>query len=709
MLTKHQKDYILQLIQEGKELPEDFKYLLFPTTQKEYELVYAGKMRKEDLIANEDGAFPVPLQLEKVFNGNEHEAFKDGWKNMIVFGDNLQFLKTVYENKDPLIRDKVKGKIKLIYIDPPFATASDFKGSQGQKAYTDKIKGAEFVEFLRRRLLIARELLSDDGNIFVHLDFKMSHYIKILLDEIFGSSNFKNEIIWRRTYAGKTIARNIPSNTDFILWYSKTENYYFNPIVKPLSVEDKESFKKNDQDERGFYSTVSMQKVAGPTKGTVYDYVDNMGRVWKCPAKGWRMVFEKMKALENDNRLYFGGKTVREKYYLIEREVIGKQVDNLWTDIGNMNRNKTEDLGYPTQKPEELIERIIKATTSENDIVLDFFGGSGTTAGVAEKLCRKWIACDIGKLSYFTMQKRILQIQNTKELNESKNKYNKKAKSFMTCTLGLYDLKKALDLEWKKYQEFVSGIFEIQIKPHKIAGFEFDGKRGSYPVKIWDYNKHKNSSVDEKYLKSIHQTVGSKISGRVYIIAPANNIDFLTDYHEIDGLRYYFLKIPYQVIKDLHKMPFQKLRQPQSRKNVNDIDETIGFHFIKQPEVKSKLQKLKGEVSIVIKEFKSQYHKDEEGKVLENFETLSAVFVDKNFDGKQFIMTDYYFADDLLPKKKSKKNTEDDEENEDIRKELKKMQKDGLKITFEKSELGKKIMVVYTDIYGNDFSEILTV
>lgn len=703
-ITPQQREYVMKLLKEGKDLPMDFKYLLFPTKQKEYELAYAGKMRKEDVLANEDGVFPVPLQVEKIFNGDEFEAFDDGWRNMIVFGDNLQFLKTAFENKDPLVKNRIKGKVKLIYIDPPFATESDFKGKQGQKAYTDKTKGAEFVEFLRRRLLVARELLADDGSIFVHLDFKMSHYIKILLDEIFGSSNFKNEIIWRRTYAGKTIARNIPSNTDFILWYSKTDNYFFNPIVRPLSEDDKKSFKKNDNDGRGNYSTVSMQKVSGPTKGTIYDYVDNTGKTWKCPKKGWRMVFDKMKALENDNRLYFGGKTVREKYYLAEREAIGKQVDNLWTDIGNMNRNKTEDLGYPTQKPEELVKRIMEATTDEGDIVLDFFGGSGTTMAVAEKLGRKWVACDIGKLSYFTMQKRILEIENGKSYKDSKKNYGKKAKSFMTCQLGIYELKKALNLEWKKYQEFVSGIFEIEIKKSKVSGIEFDGKKGEYLVKMWDFQKHKKSGVDESYVKKLHQSIGNKVTGRVYIIAPANNIDFLTDYYEIDGLRYYFLKIPYQVIKELHKKPFHKIRQPQSKKNVNDLEETIGFHFIRQPEVKSSLKSSKDSVEIKISEFKSQYYKDEEGQILENFETLSAVFVDKDYNGKHFEMDEVFFADDLIPKGKKKKK---DDEEEDIRSDL----KEAKAITippFKKSEVGKSVMVVYTDIYGNDFTEIFT-
>jgi hypothetical protein len=122
MLSKAEKDYLIDILEKGESIPEDFKYKLFPVEHKEYELAYAGKMRKEDLLANDDGSFPVPLQIEKVFNGAEHPAFDDGWRNMIIFGDNLQFLKTIYKNEDPIIRDKIKGKVKLIYIDPPFAT-----------------------------------------------------------------------------------------------------------------------------------------------------------------------------------------------------------------------------------------------------------------------------------------------------------------------------------------------------------------------------------------------------------------------------------------------------------------------------------------------------------------------------------------------------------------------------------------------------------
>ena len=598
-------------------------------------------MRKEDLLANEDGVFPVPLQVEKVFNGDEYEAFDDDWKNMIVFGDNLQFLKTIYENKDPLIKNKVKGKVKLIYIDPPFATTDDFKNKEGAKAYTDKKKGAEFVEFLRKRLIMAREILADDGSIFVHLDYRKAHYIRVLMDEIFGERNFRNQIAWCYSGPGQA-TKYFPRKHDYILFYSATENNSFN--------------------------TQHLPHKSG---------LHNTGQV-------------------------FGSDGVNEEF-VRDLEQKGKKAEDWWVDIWATERYRSELIGYPTQKPEKLLERIIKAGSNEGDIVLDFFGGSGATMAVAEKLGRKWITCDLGKLSYFTMQKRILQIQTSKDLENPKKKYSKKAKSFVTAQLGIYDLKKALDLEWQKYQEFVSGLFEVDIKKNKIAGFEFDGKKGDYPVKIFDYRKFKNSAINENYLKEMHGVVGKKASGRVYIIAPANFVEFLTNYHEIDGVKYYFLKIPYHVIKELHKTPFQKLRQPQSKKNVNDLDEAIGFHFIRHPEVKSQFKVNKDEVKIIIKSFVS--HELETGKAkdekgIKNFETFSAIFVDKNFNGKVFEMDEVFFADELLPKKSKKSD------NEDIKEKLEKIQKKGLEISLNKSEIGKEVMVIYMDIYGNDFTEI---
>lgn len=653
----------MQLLAEWKDIPEDFKYKLFPTIQKEYELSYAWKMRKEDLFANDDGIFPVPLQIEKTFNGNEHEAFDDGWKNMIVFWDNLQFLKTLNENKDPIIKDKVKWKVKLIYIDPPFATTDEFQNKEWAKAYNDKKKGAEFIEFLRRRLLLAKELLSDDGFIYVHLDQKTGHYMKIILDEIFWKQYFRNEIIWH--YTGNSVpVKSFPKKHDVIFLYSKSETPKFNfkDILEP-------------------YSELTVKR---------YNHTDENGKKYKISALSW-----------------WKQEIVYAKDW--------KYPDDVW-DIP-VPRSKDEITGYPTQKPETLLKRILLASSNKGDLIFDFFWWSWTTMSVAERLWRKWISCDLWKLAYFTEQKRILTIQDAKNL-EKDWIYWKKAKSFMTCSLGMYDLKTALELEWSKYQEFVWTLFEISIKTNIVWGFEFDGKKWSSPVKIWDYNKHKNANVDEAYIESIHQSIRGKVT-RIYIVAPANNIGFISDYYELEGIKYYFLKIPYQVIKELHKKSFHKIRQPQSKKNVNDLDEAIGFHFIKKPEVKSEVLSSENEINIVIKEFRSQYYKDEEWQKLENFETLSAVFIDRNFNWTQFIMTDVIFADELLSRKWGKKkkieeeeeeeNEEDEISNDKIREELKEISSEGLRINLLKENVWTKIMIIYTDIYGNDFSEILTV
>ena len=223
-ITIQEREFLMECLANGSTIPEDFREKLFPTTQKEYELSYAGKMRKEDLLADQDGTFAVPLQVEKIYNG-VREKFKDDWRNMLVFGDNLQFLKTLYKNEDPLIKDKVKGNVKLIYIDPPFATASDFQAKDGQKAYSDKTKGAEFVEYLRKRLIVAKQLLSEDGSLFLHLDWKKSHYLKLVLDEVFGETNFRNEILWCYSRPGIKNQRFFTRLHDNILYETSNTSY----------------------------------------------------------------------------------------------------------------------------------------------------------------------------------------------------------------------------------------------------------------------------------------------------------------------------------------------------------------------------------------------------------------------------------------------------------------------------------------------------
>jgi len=240
-------------LNDGVEPPQELAKKLFPSLYANYDfktlkdsriptIEYQGK-RPEAAILNEATAFGggSPLQLERSFEGGKINRsatqlclFEEGgegtgadWRNLIVQGDNLQFLKTCYLNQDPVIKDKVKGKVKLIYIDPPFATKSDFASKEGEDSYSDKIDRAEFVEAIRERLVFLHELISLDGSIYVHLDYKMSHPIKIILDEIFGKENFVSEIIWRRTTAHFT-AQRFAFIHDSLLQYSKSSDFTHN-------------------------------------------------------------------------------------------------------------------------------------------------------------------------------------------------------------------------------------------------------------------------------------------------------------------------------------------------------------------------------------------------------------------------------------------------------------------------------------------------
>lgn len=709
-LNKHEIADIIERLQKGEIIPDDYKYKLFPVKQKEYELVYGGKMRREDILANEDGVFSVPLQIEKIFNG-QRKQWTDGWRNIIAFGDNLQFLKTIYENKDPLIKNKVKGKVKLIYIDSPFATEGEFKNKSGAQAYTDKAKGSEFVEFLRRRLIVAKEILSDDGYIIIHLDYKKGHYVKILMDEVFGENNFRNEIYAKRKTKNlqsqfeKVRQLNISSDTLFV--YSKNPETRFivpkKEKLKDLEGEDQwNNFFNNANRPTLRYELLGITLTSGQWRWNekrALKAVENYKEYIKKFSSKLSLYDYWVETGSTKEFIKRDPDSTRCYYWIAPKEEMN--TDTNWSDIYAYDNSPG---AYPTQKSEQLLERLISTFTSEGDIVLDFFAGGGTTAVVSEKINRKWIVADIGKLSFYTVQKRLLNIEKSKSLDDEKKKYKNSAKSFITVNTGHYDLAKIFKLKQQEYSDFVMNLFEVEAKNKTISGIQIDGvKKDGFNVIVWQYWKFKDSTVDEDYLQNLHSHIGEKAGKRVYIIAPLSYVDFISDYYEIDKVRYYFLKVPYHVIKELHKVQFKKFRQPQSKSNVNDLEDAIGFHFMRQPEVKSELKVKAGDVQITIKKFFSDFSEEEPDKDMANFESLAMVLIDKDFDGEIFDMDLYYFAQDLLPKKKNKSEA-DEEEIENIKEVLKQTNQISLP-PITRNECGKKIMIIYVDIYGNEFKE----
>ena len=694
-LTEINKKYLVNLIESGEQIPEDYKYLLFPNLQEEYELTYAGKMIREDILAGEDGTFPVPLQLERVFNGKEHPAFEDGWKNMIVFGDNLQFLKTINENKDPLIKDKVKGKVKLIYIDPPFATQDEFLTKTGNKAYSDKKKGSEFLEFIRRRLIVAREILSEDGVIFVHIDYRYKFHIKQIMDEVFNF-NFVNEIIVNRVKKNvkeKIFVNKMNEEFDTLLFYSKKQGTTFIPPVKKVfKAENWHNFEASGYRTDMDYDLFDVKPKAGNHwrwKASRAEKASKNYEFWKVHFSDEETIGEYWE--RNGQKMDFIRKGIsgQPEYFIPEKDNV--LCNNVWNDIPAYEFSNN----YPTEKSEKMLQRIINMCTNEGDLIMDFFGGSGTSMAVAEKLGRRWITCDLGKLSYLTMQKRLLQIQDSKCL-ESKTKYNKPARSFITCKLGMYDLGTTLNLEWDKYKHFVSQLFEYDAKEVKTSGIQFDGEKRGFPVKVFNYIEHKDSAVDYNYISELHKSIKSKRYSRVYIVAPATRVDFIADYEELDDTRYYFLKVPYEMIEELHKTPFTKSRQPRSKDDVNDIEEMKGFQFIYTPEVECVFKNGKKDTILSVTKFVSD---PLNGCETDNFSTLSSIFVNYDYNGKEFLMDDVRFWSEIESDKKENKDTKVNYDNE---------KPTSIEWRIPTKLLGDKTVFIFTDIYGNDVTVSLS-
>lgn len=314
----------------------------------------------------------------------------------------------------------------------------------------------------------------------------------------------------------------------------------------------------------------------------------------------------------------------------------------------------------------------------------------------AEKLGRRWITCDLGKLSYLTMQKRILQIQDSKSLEDKTKKYNKKAHSFITCKLGMYDLGTTLNLEWNKYKHFVSQLFEFDQKEFKSSGINFDGEKRGFPVKIFNYIEHKESGVDNNYLSEINKSIKEKQYSRVYIVAPATKIDFIADYEELEDTRYYFLKVPYEMIEELHKTPFTKSRQPRSKDDINDIEEMKGFQFIYTPEVDCELQIIEQESILKVSKFISD---PLNGGTSDNFSTLSSIFVNYDYNGKEFLLDDVRFWNEIESTSKKDNDTKINRKDKDII---------NIEWKLPLQSLGNKTVFIFTDIYGNDVTVSLS-
>ena len=348
------------------------------------ELTWIGKNDPKNQIS------PEP----RILIHNEEYSYGDqNTENMLIHGDNLLALKA--------LEQKYTGQIKCIYIDPPYNTGSAFEH------YDDNLEHSIWLNLMKPRLELLRNLLSEDGSIWISIDADESHYLKVLCDEIFGRKNFIDEVIWQRAYAPINLKKTLSRSHDTILVYSKnyTKGFELNKI--PRSDKQSGMYKNYDNDLRGLWKSDNLS-VGPPVEKNIYPIVTPSGReVWPPNGYSWRLSQERLEEYIKDNRIWFGkdGNNVPSIKRFLSEVKIGVTPMTLWTyeEVGHNQDAKKESRVFneknvfETPKPEKLIERIITLGSNSGDLILDSFLGSGTTAAVAHKMGRRWIGIELGE------------------------------------------------------------------------------------------------------------------------------------------------------------------------------------------------------------------------------------------------------------------------------------------------------------------------
>jgi hypothetical protein len=422
------------------------------------------------------------LTLFDIYEGKEGDTFEEGWKNKLIWGDNLLVMGSLLE--------RFAGKIDLIYIDPPFATGADFSfttpiGEGGEdvfkeqsvieeKAYRDTWGAGidSYLGMVRDRLALMRDLLSDRGSLYLHTDHRVSAHVKLLCDEVFGPEAFRNLVTWRRQIPRgmKVHARFMPYSADFLLLYAKSDAAIWNDAKKTRLITIDEARSKYMEDEKGFFRTSDP--------GTYSD--ESLIRLYR---EGRLHVTKGGKIQIKDGKVSTTHGSIGVKYYRERRgdKVVEETViDNIWDDVPGMGVVSSEYLGYPTQKPEGLLRRIIEASSDVDSLIADFFCGSGTTLAVAEKLGRRWIGCDLGRWAIHVTRKRLLEIPDCKPF-EILNLGKYERQYWQGVTFGDKNYKTATERALYEYLAFILKLYGAQ----PVAGMaHLHGKKGKAMVHI---------------------------------------------------------------------------------------------------------------------------------------------------------------------------------------------------------------------------------
>ncbi|GFH62716.1 MAG: type III restriction-modification system subunit M [Candidatus Desulfovibrio kirbyi] len=480
-LTPQEQQEIFRFIEADKPLPEKYRFLLFED-KREVELVWNGKTSEVcnvvlpfQTIENVDEPRvekQPKQQMGSLFDIDPRGRQLKGWTNKLIWGDNKLILSSL---KSGPMREEIEaqGGLKLIYIDPPFDVGADFSmnieiGEETfikrpnileEIAYRDTWgKGADsFISMIYERLVLMRDLLAEDGSIYVHCDWRVNSWMKMVLSEIFCFNNLISEIIWKHQIMGGAHGKSLPKAHETLLWFKKNDTFRINVDAPQIRVPFSEyvlSTIQKDSNERYFYTRRRMSRKASTeeieTKAHTITYIDD-------PEKG---------TLASD----------------------------VWDDFPSYQPKPKDNTKYPTQKSNEILERVIGSASSEGDLVADFFCGSGTTAAVAEKLGRKWIATDLGKFAIHTTRKRLIGVQ--RQLKKEGKHY----RAFEILNLGKYERQHYIGVnpdlrEEQKQQQLAAkeaAFLDLILRAYraeKVEGFTtFHGKKAGRLVVVGPVN-----------------------------------------------------------------------------------------------------------------------------------------------------------------------------------------------------------------------------
>ena len=558
------------------------------------------------------GTTYFPAQLKE-----SHGDSVDGWRNKLYWGDNLQVM-------SHLLRE-YRGEVNLIYIDPPFDSKADYKkkielrgvnttsdaSAFEEKQYTDIWTNDEYLQFMYERLILMKELLSENGSIYVHCDSKRNHYLKSIMDEVFGIAQFASQIAWKRTSAHSD-SKFYGDVYDTVLFYSKSSHPYWKQQYTNYDEWYIERYYRYiDKTGRKFKSG---DLSANGLSGGGYRYS------WKGVAGYWRCPEKTMAKLDEEDRIYYTENGIpRQKQYL--DEMIGLPLQSLWDDILPVVSWSDEQTGYPTQKPEDLLERIILSSSKCNDIVFDCFMGSGTTQAVAMKLGRRFLGADINLGAIHTTSKRLLTIADElKDKNPELRLYEKSGPTkfytgFEVFTVNHYDFFRN-ELEAR---ELLIEALELQKLPGNML---WDGEKDGWMVKILAVNRLATAADLNPILGNLDYKTWERRS-REHPDKPVERIKFVCMGHDPD-LKAQFLD---EMAKIGFKVELEVLDILRDRKELQ---------FKREAEAKIVLTKKKLEIRSFYPMNLLQKLSLERAKVGEWRELVDSVLIDWNYDGAVF-------------------------------------------------------------------------